>query len=120
LLLLFADHGQIRLQIQVGCPLFSELLANRIDPQQMGHIAEQDLGSFDHRATGRAEGHQQIERRAAGLAVMDGKPVSIEAAWGDASTRYLFPPRGNLLFSEVLALGTSQHCMDVSPSLETP
>ncbi len=29
-------------------------------PQQMGHIVEQDLGSFDHGVTGGAEGHQQM------------------------------------------------------------
>ena len=41
--------------------------------QQLGHVAEQDLGSFDHGVTGRAEGDQQVDGRAAGPAVMDGE-----------------------------------------------
>jgi hypothetical protein len=39
--------------------------------QQLGHVAEQDLGSFDHGVTGRAEGDQEIDGRAAGVAMMD-------------------------------------------------
>jgi hypothetical protein len=52
------------------------------NPEQLGHIAKQDLSSFDHRVTGGAKGHEQIERRAAGLAMMHGhNTVSIKPAW---------------------------------------
>jgi hypothetical protein len=75
------------------------------NPEQLRHIAEQNLGALDHGMTARAKSHEQFERRAAGLAVVDGEHAIDRASLAAAATMLI--PFENLFAKpgEVLPIG---------------